>query len=129
MTFNIGNQSGGIINNVAGDQTIHGDQRGELVTSREAQQAARDLREAVDHTDLPDDATARRKAQDIDAEMRSGAPDKSKVARYLDGIARAIATAGGWARAGAAILGPVRILATWLGHLGIPILGLLPALA
>jgi hypothetical protein len=129
VTFNIGNQTGGIINNVGGDQTIHGDQRGEAVTSLEARKAARDLREAVERTGLPYDATARRKVQDIDAEMRSAEPDKSKVARYLDGLTRAIATAGDWARAGAAIVGPLRILATWLGGLGLPILSLLPALS
>ena len=127
MTFNIGNQTGGIINNVAGDQTIHGDQRGQAVTSQEAREAARNLLEELERPGPP--AAARRQAQGIDAEMRSRGPDKSRVAGLVEGLARMIATGAGWARAGTAILGSIRILATWLGALGVPILGLLPALA
>jgi hypothetical protein len=129
MTFNIGNQTGGIINNVGGDQTIRGDQRGQTVTSQEAREAARNLLEALEQPGLPDDAAARRQARDIDTEVRSGEPHKSRVAGLLEGLARMITTGAGWARAGAAIVGPIRILATWLGALGVPILGLLPALA
>jgi hypothetical protein len=129
MTFNIGNQTGGIINNVGGDQTIHGGQRGQAVTSQEAREAAHNLLEALEQPGLPDDAAARRQAQDIDTEMRSRAPDKSRVAGFLERFARIITTGARWARAGAAIVGPIRILAIWLGALGVPILGLLPALA
>jgi len=128
MTFNIGNQTGGIINNVGGDQIIHGDQRGEVVTLEQARAAARDLRGALERTGLGADPAASRQVQDIDAELHSARPEKATVAARLDGLARRIAAVGGWIRAGAAIIGPMRILATWLGHLGVPILGLLPAL-
>jgi hypothetical protein len=129
VTFNIGNQTGGIINNVGGDQTIAGDQYAVTVTSPEARQAAHDLLEALKRTSLHDDATLRRQAQDIDTEMHSAEPEKSRVAVHLDKLTRMIAAAGAWAKAGAAIVGPMRILAQWLGGLGVPILGLLPVLA
>ena len=45
MTFNIGSQSGGVINNVAGDQHITGPQYGTLVTTGDARRALGDLRQ------------------------------------------------------------------------------------
>jgi len=46
MTFNIGGQNAGIINNVAGDQHITGQQHGTLVTTEDARRVLGDLRGA-----------------------------------------------------------------------------------
>jgi hypothetical protein len=128
MTFNIGSQTGGIINNVAGNQTIRGDQQGVTVSSGEARQAAVDLVEAVKRSHLQKDPVVIDQAEQINAEMRTAEPDKSKVAASLDKLAKLISTAGEWAKAGAAVVGPMWTLAKWLGQLGGPILGLLPAI-
>jgi hypothetical protein len=128
MTFNIGSQTGGVINNVAGNQTISGGQHGVAVGSREARQAADNLVEALRHSQLQTDAVVMDQTQRIQAEMRTADPDKSKVAACLDKLVNVVSTADAWAKAGAAVVGPIRTLATWLGALGGPILGLLPAL-
>jgi hypothetical protein len=128
MTFNIGEQNGGVVNNVGGDQTVHGGQRGEVVTIAQAREAARVLREVVERVDLPDSSTVRRPARDIEVEMRSASPDKARVARSLEVLAATVTSVDGLVRWGTAALGPMRDLATWLGHLGIPILSLLASL-
>src|SRR6266568_905334 len=89
MTFNIGNQSGGVINNVAG---------------------------------------AHAEVAELDDALRSERPDRPRFARALERLTRLLAAAGSLASGGAALLAPLHALAGWLGALGAPILGLLPAL-
>ena len=131
MTFNIGNQSGGVINNVAGDQHITGQQYGTLVTTEDARRALGDLRNGVTTAGLGGDTAADAHAQvaEMDAELRAERPDKSRFARALERLTRLLASAGSLATSGAALLGPLHALAGWLGALGGPILALLPALA
>jgi hypothetical protein len=86
------------------------------------------LVEALRRGDLHNNAVVVNQTERIQAEMRSAEPNKSKVAACLDKLVNVISTADAWARAGAAVLRPIRTLATWLGALGGPILGLLPAL-
>jgi hypothetical protein len=131
MTFNIGGQNAGIINNVAGDQHITGQQYGTLVTTEDARRALGDLRGAVTTAGLGRDTAADAHAQvaEMDETLRAEHPDKSRFARALERLTRLFAAAGSLASGGAALLGPLHALAGWLGALGGPILALLPALA
>jgi hypothetical protein len=131
MTFNIGNQSGGVINNVAGDQHITGGQHGTLVSTEDARRALAELRRAVTATGL-DEATAagaHAEVAEMDEALRAGHPDRARFAGALERLTRLLASAGSLASAGVALLGPLHALAGWLGALGAPVLALLPALA
>jgi hypothetical protein len=131
MTFNIGSQSGGVINNVAGDQHITGGQHGTLVTTKDARRVLGDLRHAVTGAGL-DQATAgaaHTQVTEMDETLSAERPDKSRFARALERLTRLLGAAGSLATSGAALLGPLHALAGWLGALGGPILALLPALA
>jgi len=131
MTFNIGSQTGGVINNVAGDQQITGGQRGIVVPTGVARQAVRDLIAALDVESLDETAgqQARSHAGQIDAELAKGEPDRSRVASVLERLTRLLTSAGSLATAGAALVGPLQTLAGWLGELGAPVLRMLPLLA
>jgi hypothetical protein len=131
MTFNIGGQNAGIINNVAGDQHITGQQYGTLVTTEDARRALGDLRGAVTTAGLGRDAAADAHAHvaEMDAALPAGQPDKPRFARALERLTQLLAAAGSLASGGTALLGPLHALAGWLGALGGPILALLPALA
>jgi hypothetical protein len=130
MTFNIGSQTGGVINNVAGDQRITGSQQGVLVTAEDARQALGSLRQAVTGAGLDETTEAQAQAHltEMDTTMRAAQPDRSRFARALERLTRLLAAAGPFAAAGAALAGPLQALAVWLGALGEPILRLLPAL-
>jgi hypothetical protein len=131
MTFNVGNQSGGVINNVAGDQRITGDQRGIVVAPEASRQAVRDLIAALDALSL-DEATARearRQVDEIDTELAASEPDRTRVANCLERLTSVLTSAGSLATAGAALVGPLKTLAIWLGELGGPVLRMLPLLA
>jgi paraquat-inducible protein B len=131
MTFNIGSQNAGVINNVQGDQHITGSQQGVAVTAEDARQALDSLRQAVAGAGL-DEATAgqaRAHLAELDTTARAAQPDRSRFARALERLTRLLAAAGPLATAGAALAGPLQTLALWLGALGGPILHLLPALA
>jgi hypothetical protein len=131
MTFNIGSQSGGVINNVAGDQHITGQQYGTLVTTEDARRALGDLRHAVTTAGLGEGVAADAHAQvaEMDATLQADQPDRPRFARALERLTRLLSAAGSLATSGAALLGPLHALAGWLGALGGPILSLLPALA
>jgi hypothetical protein len=131
MTFNIGSQSGGVINNVAGDQHITGQQHGTLVTTEDARRALGELRQAVTTAglDRPMAAAADAQVAEMDETMRAERPDKPRFAGVLERLTRLLSAAGSLATSGAALIGPLHALAGWLGALGGPILALLPALA
>jgi hypothetical protein len=131
MTFNIGSQSGGVINNVQGDQNITGGQHGTLVTTADARQALGSLGQAVATAGLDKTAAAQAHAElaEMDTTLRAEQPDRSRFARALERLTRLLAAAGSLVTSGAALVGPLQALAGWLGALGVPILHLLPALA
>ena len=130
MTFHIGQQSGGIINNVQGDQRITGGQRGHLATTEHARQALSDLHQALQASDLAGDTAVTVQAQmgEMDAALSTTQPDRSRFARALDRIIRLLTATGSLATAGAALVGPLQVLTNWLGAAGEPLLRLLPAL-
>ena len=131
MTFNIGSQHGGVINNVAGDQHISGQQYGTLGTTEDARRALGELRQAVTTSGLDRAAAAAAGAHvaEMDEALHAERPDKPRFARVLERLTRLLSAAGSLATSGAALLGPLHALAGWLGALGGPILALLPALA
>jgi hypothetical protein len=121
MTFNIGNQNAGVINNVAGDQRIEGGQHGMLVSTGEARRAVRDLRAglASARLDRATAAAARTQLEAIEGAMRAPEPDKPRVAQALRRFTQLIVATGSLV---AALVNPVQTLAGWLGALGAPIL-------
>ena len=123
MTFNINNQNAGLINNVAGDQHIHGGQAGSQVTLDAARGAVRQLRQVLSGEPLPQAAAAAALGDldDLDAEMCTREPDRPTIADRLRHLTSVLISAGSLASAGAAVIGPLQTLVTWLGHLGEPI--------
>jgi hypothetical protein len=130
MTFNIGSQTGGVINNVQGDQRISGGQQGLLAPAAHASQAIGDLRHALAAAALDGTTAAKAHAQmtELEAAIRPTRPDRSRFARALERLTRLLSAAGSLSTAGAALIGPLQTLAVWLGALGEPILRLLPVL-
>jgi hypothetical protein len=131
MTFNIGSQSGGVINNVAGDQHITGQQHGTLVTTEDARRALGELRHAVTAAGLDEATAAGAHAQvaEMDGVLSAEHPDKPRFAGALERLTRLLSAAGALASGAAALIGPLHALAGWLGAIGGPVLALLPALA
>jgi len=126
VTFNIRNQTAGVINNVAGNQHV-GIQRGRVVGTDDARQAFADLREALLTVSLPPqaEAEARTRVKQIDAEIKEPEPDRNRVAESLRRLTRLLSSVGAFAAAGTALIGPLQTLAAWLGELGQPIMQLL----
>jgi hypothetical protein len=124
MTFNIGSQSGGIINNVGGDQVVNGGQRsgGATPTLSDARAAARELRDLIGREAPPRLAAAVRPDLDATAgELAKPAPDRAAVASRLRRLTEALVAAGAFASAGVALGAPLMTLVGWLGPLGGPI--------
>ena len=118
MTFNIGSQSGGVINNVGGDQHITGGQQGTVITTEQARQALHDLRDALSSAPM-DQGTAdaaRAEVTEMDAAMRDASPDRSRFAAALNRLTRLLTAAGSLASAGTALAGPLHTLATLGGR-------------
>jgi hypothetical protein len=130
MTFNIGHQTGSVINNVQGDQHITGGQHGIMVTAEGARQALSDLRQAIAASGLtePTAAAAHTQMTEIETELNAARPDRARFAHALERLTRLLAAAGPLATASATLIGPLQALACWLGTLGDPILRLLPVL-
>jgi hypothetical protein len=127
MSPHITNQHAGVINNVDGDQVIHGGQHGTVITSADARRAVHHLQDALAGATL-DDATAaqaRARVAEIDAAVHAPEPDKERAAGPLKRLVKLLADAGSLATAGAALIGPLQTLAGWLGAHGTAIIGLL----
>ena len=127
MGIHIRDQHAGVINNIDGDQVIYGGQHGMVVTSEDARRAIRDLRDALASAALGGATAAQARAHvaEIDAEVHAPQPDKQRAAGPLKRLVKLLADAGSLATAGAALIGPLQILAGWLGAHGAAILGLL----
>lgn len=127
MTFDIGQQTAGVINNVAGDQRIEGGQHGSVSTG-EARRAVRELRDALAAAGLDEAraAEAHARVAAIDAAVRAPRPDRRQVAGLVERLTRLLAGAGSLTAAGATLIGPLQTLAGWLGAHGATILSLLP---
>ena len=130
MSFNIGSQTGGVINNVAGDQYVSGRQSGVAVSLSDAQTAAQALQTALATADLSELGADQRTqlttdADAIVAEVHASDPPQESIRDRLARITSILRDAGALAGAAAAIVGPVTALAQWLGPLGASVLALL----
>lgn len=117
MVFNIGSQQGAI-NNVAGDQTIHGGQHVSFTTA-EALASAGELARALRELGLTETA---READNVERELKQHTPNRERIAARLTRIAQTVTAV---AAAGSAVHGPLVELARWLGALGSPVLRVL----
>jgi hypothetical protein len=130
MIFNIGNQSGGVINNVARDQIISGSQSGVgRVTLVEARNAADVLQSLLRSVDLPapDREELDGNLVDVNRELAKSHPDQCKVAHRLTDIVHRIIDAGSLIGATKEIVGTLNTIAQWLGPAGSHLLGFSPA--
>lgn len=129
MTFNIGNQHGGIINNVGRDQTIHGDQRGEMVLDvAQGRALLAELRREVQAARLPagDRASALGDIEACDRALDDRDPDPHSIGDRLGAVARVVVAAGAVASAGTGIGAALGALAAWLGPVGDAVRRMLP---
>jgi hypothetical protein len=125
MGFHIGQQNAANINNVEGDQTIHGGQHGTFLA--DPAQALAALRAAVEATPLPPHVAAAAK-HDLDAAsaaLDAAEPDKAAAAGALERLTGTLKSAGALASAGAALIGPLQAIGRWLGPVGATLLGML----
>lgn len=130
MTFNIGNQRAGVINNVGRDQRITGGQHVQ-VSDDQARQAAHSLRDGLAAQPVPEQTATEtgELLDDLDDDLAMARPDRSAVAVTLERLTRVLVASGSLATAGAVLVGPIQTLAAWLGTMGEPVLGLLAAMA
>jgi hypothetical protein len=130
VTFNIGGQTGGVINNVQGDQHITGGQQGILISTDQARQAVRELSAWLDTAGLDETtaAQARSDIAEIETAMRAPQPDRPRAAHFLGRLTQVLVAAGSLSTATTAVLGSLQTLAGWLGPLGQHVLHLLPQL-
>ncbi|MFB7470825.1 hypothetical protein [Kitasatospora sp. NPDC056184] len=125
MVFNIGSQQGGVVNNVAGNQTVHGGQSGHLTADgRDVRELVGELRAAVDRAPLPPAVApeVRSEIEALDTEVARPEPDREAVAGRLTRVTHLLTSAGALVAAGTGLIGPISALAGWLGTLGRPIL-------
>lgn len=130
MTFNINSQQAGVINNVGRDQHISGGQQGQLSVAQ-ARDAVQELRHGLTATALEQASATEAGAlvDELEADLAAPEPDRSRVAGTLERLTRLLTATGSLVTAGAVLVGPLQAIATWLGTLGEPVLGLLPMLA
>jgi hypothetical protein len=119
VSFNIGSQQGNI-NNVAGDQTIHGGQHGQFATATDPRAMLGLLRTELDRLDLPPDVARQVNTEvaSLDAELASPSPDRTTMAERLVRVTRLVTAAGAAVTAGGTLAGALSSLAAWLGPIG-----------
>jgi hypothetical protein len=90
------------------------------VSSLEALKAAGEVRAGLDSAELPADLrhTAHDQLDAIEGELRSPQPDKERVASRMESLTQMLKEAGALAAAGTALVGPLGVLAGFLGPLG-----------
>jgi hypothetical protein len=117
------NQQGGVVNNVAGNQTVHGGQSAVFTAGgqevrglvRERRSSGRCCRRQSSQRWGPE-------LDSLDEEVARPEPDREAVAGRLGRITRLLSSAGALATASTGLIGPLGALAGWLGALGQPIL-------
>jgi hypothetical protein len=127
VTFNIGSQQAGIVNNVAGDQTITGGQTTGAVDIRRARDQVLELRRQVELAGLPEPvrSSAVDELDGMEGDLAKPEPDVHSLARRLQRITELVLSAGALASAGTALGTPLLALSGLLGVLGEPIRRLL----
>jgi hypothetical protein len=129
VVFYIGNQQAGVLNNVAGDQTIEGGQRGSAAIDVAAGRSLlAQLRREVSARALPAD-TRTAVERDLDAcdiELERPEPDPKLLHHRLANVAQVLVGIGAVVSAGTGLGAALAALAAWLGPLGDPIRRALP---
>lgn len=127
MSFNIGSQNAGLINNVQGDQTVRGGQHVAISSPAEAVAAMRQIRAEIESTALPSKtkAEARKLADQIERQLEQPQPDKRTAGERLARLTSVLVSAGALATAGTSLLTGLTTLAAWLGPFGLSALELL----
>lgn len=120
MSFNIGSQNAQQINNVGGDQTIHGGQNAAINSREEARQLVQQLRDEVDGLGLDSDVKreATRQLTEMDRELQQSQPDQATLGARLGRVAETLTSAGAAVAAGTSLGVTIGRLATWLGPFG-----------
>lgn len=130
MGFTIGNQNAGTINNVEGDQHVHGGQRTTAWIHQDLRQgrdALADLRSALDASrTVQGDAVAQGEIERISQALEGDEPDRGAAASALERLTRRLASLGALAAAGAALVAPISAMAEWLGPVAAGVFALLP---
>jgi len=128
MTFHIGSQSGGVVNNVGGDQHITGGQQGSYVSAAEAGQAVAELRRALAREALSPGvaAAAYREIDEVERETSAAQPDREHAATALERLVRLLGRTTSFALTGLGMVSPLTTLVGWLGPLGARVAALLP---
>ena len=127
MEIHVKNQSAGVITYIEGNQVVYGGLHGSVVTDEDAWRAVSDLREALTSVilDGPRAAEARAQVAELDGAVRARRPNKGRAADILRRLTELLAGAGSLTTPGAALMGPLQTLASWLGAHGAAILGML----
>lgn len=127
MPFNIGSQQAGVINNVDGNQTIHGGQTGNTVTDPRA--LLDRVRQEFAALPLPSAVTSPvyLELAAVDAELRSPEPNKPAAVNRVGQLINTLKSAGALAMTGTGLLSALTALANSFGELGRPLLHLLGA--
>jgi len=125
MPFTIGNQHAGVINNVDGDQTIHGGQTGNAVTDPRALLAR--VRQDLANLSLPNAVTSQVNPEldAVDAELGSPQPNHPAAVSRLGRVISTLTSAGALAMTGSGLLASLIALVNSFGELGRPLLQLL----
>jgi hypothetical protein len=129
VAFNIGKQQAGVINNVAGNQTIQGDQRASVtIDGTEGRLLLARLRDEVRAGDLAaaTRATVERELDACDGELGRPQPNPISLRDRLAKVAQVLVSAGAIVSAGTGLGAALAALAGWLGRLGEPIQQSLP---
>lgn len=133
MTFNIGSQTGGVVNNVVGDQYVSGTQAGigqTAVGLTEARAAMSQLRSLLASVALPRPLTEQIQAElgEAENELSRTDPDRLLIAKKLKRVIEAGAVTQAVIGASQQIAGALRLVVQWLGPAGAHLVALLPAL-
>jgi len=89
-----------------------------VVSSTDALVAARRLRAALADDREPASRAAVRDLDEIESALASPRPDRERIARRLESLTRTLKAGGALASAGAALVGPIGVVAGFLGPLG-----------
>ena len=133
MTFEIHNQTGGVINNVAGDQHVHAPQSGigsAIVTLEQARAAALALETLLGTAALPAQVAAQVQSDvgGLCRELGTSDPDRPRVANVLARIISKVTEVGSFVGSSKEVVGALGVVAEWLGPLGAHLLGSLSGL-
>jgi hypothetical protein len=126
VTFNIGSQHGNV-SNVAGDMTVYGGQHYTALPVDMIRQELENIRRSISAIQLSPQAREKAAALLADAGDELGQPgcDAEKVARPVKRLAGLLSDIGAISAAGAALIGPLQAIASWLGPAGQAILHLI----